>query len=52
MVKKNYVKPAVKKVKLMIEETLLAQCKTSAGDARGRGGRGCSAGGCRGTYGS
>lgn len=52
MVKKKYVKPAVKKVKLMIEETVLAQCKTSSGDARGRGGSGCSARGCRGTYGS
>lgn len=49
--KKEYEKPSVKKVKLVIDEAVLQHCKTSNG-AAGQGAKWCGHNQCRRTYGS
>jgi hypothetical protein len=52
--KKQYEKPSVKKVKLVMDEAVLQHCKTYNGDRAGRGGgnRYCGHPGCKNTIGS
>ncbi len=50
--RKNYQKPQINQVNLIIEEAVLQACKTGAGQV-GRGGKTCDKNPCRtGTYGS
>ena len=50
--RKNYKKPQINQVNLVIEEAVLQACKTSAGDAAGKKGSGCSTAQCQFTLGS
>ncbi len=50
--RKNYKKPQINQVNLVIEEAVLQACKTSAGDAGGKKGSGCAVPRCRQTQGS
>ena len=50
--RKNYKKPQINQVNLVIEEAVLQACKTSAGDAAGKKGAGCSVPQCQLTLGS
>ena len=50
--RKNYKKPQINQVNLVIEEAVLLACKTSAGDAAGKKGAGCAVQQCRVTQGS
>lgn len=50
--RKNYKKPQIDQVNLIIEEAVLQACKTGLG-AAGRAGKNCDRAPCRtGTYGS
>ena len=50
--RKNYKKPQIDQVNLIIEEAVLAACKTGAGEP-GRSGKTCNKNPCRaGIYGS
>ena len=50
--RKNYKKPQINQVNLVIEEAVLQACKTGSG-AAGRSGKTCDENPCRtGTYGS
>ncbi|HUU50923.1 MAG TPA: hypothetical protein VMW81_08190 [Nitrospinota bacterium] len=40
--RKNYKKPQINHVNLVIEEAVLQACKTSAGDASAKKGAGCA----------
>lgn len=51
-IRKHYKKPQVNKVKLEIEEAVLAGCKGFAGDSSGKIPQDCSNPGCKTTYGS
>ena len=50
--RKNYKKPQINQVNLIIEEAVLQACKTIAGDTSGKKGAGCTAANCRTTVGS
>jgi len=50
--RKNYKKPQINQVNLVIEEAVLAACKTIGGDTNGKKGAGCTVQQCRTTTGS
>ena len=50
--RKNYKKPQINQVNLVIEEAVLQACKTIGGDTSGKKGAGCTAQQCRVTTGS
>ena len=50
--RKNYKKPQINQVNLVIEEAVLQACKTSGGDTSGKKGSGCAVQQCRITIGS
>jgi len=50
--RKNYKKPQINQVNLVIEEAVLQACKTSGGDGAGKKGSGCAVQQCRITIGS
>jgi len=50
--RKNYKKPQINQVNLVIEEAVLQACKMSGGDASGKKGAGCAVPQCRTTTGS
>ena len=50
--RKNYQKPQINQVNLIIEEAVLQACKGSAGDAAGKKGAGCAVAQCKTTIGS
>jgi len=50
--RKNYKKPQINQVNLVIEEAVLQACKGSAGDAAGKKGAGCAVAQCQFTPGS
>lgn len=50
--RKNYKKPQINQVNLVIEEAVLAGCKTTAGDAAGKNMKGCATPSCQLTQGS
>jgi len=50
--RKHYKKPEIKQVKLVIDEAVLTNCKTAAGDTSGKKGAGCNVAQCRTTQGS
>ena len=50
--RKNYKKPQINQVNLVIEEAVLQACKTSGGDTNGKKGAGCAVQQCRVTQGS
>ena len=50
--RKNYKKPQINQVNLVIEEAVLQACKTSAGDAAGKNTKGCATASCQLTQGS
>ncbi len=45
--RKNYKKPQINQVNLVIEEAVLQACKMSAGDASGKKGAGCAVAQCK-----
>ena len=51
-VRKNYQKPKVNQVKLVLEEAVLTNCKWDAADGSGKNSKGCSFAACKTTYGS
>ncbi len=50
--RKNYKKPQINQVNLVIEEAVLQACKMSAGDAAGKNSSGCAIAQCKLTQGS
>ena len=50
--RKNYKKPQINQVNLVIEEAVLQACKMNAGDATGKKGAGCSVQQCQFVQGS
>ena len=50
--RKNYKKPQINQVNLVIEEAVLQACKLNAGDAAGKKGSGCAVVRCSQTQGS
>jgi len=50
--RKNYKKPQINQVNLIIEEAVLQACKLSAGDTRGKNTKGCNTASCQLTQGS
>ncbi len=50
--RKNYKKPQINQVNLVIEEAVLQACKTIGGDTSGKKGAGCSVQQCQFTQGS
>lgn len=50
--KKTYQKPSVTRVKLEIDESVLAACKHFNGDSTGKNAKYCGANSCKTEYGS
>ena len=50
--RRNYKKPQINQVNLVIEEAVLQACKTTGGDTAGKKGSGCAIASCRTTQGS
>ena len=52
MEKKPFEPPAIARIAMLVEETVLGACKVSVGDGTGSSNMGCNTGGCKFTQGS
>lgn len=52
MEKKPFEPPAIARITMLVKETVLGNCKTNPDDMSGKGGMGCTSGGCKFDFGS